>query len=823
MEVASALKMDKSNGWLNTIVLICALGTILIGIVVLCGWALGFNEINSFGENFIPMAEESAILFLISGIALILIRSNNKSRLINNLIISSAVVIGVIAILALVDFATGYIWNLSDFIGSQNVIKEGLVIGKISFLTALCFIFLSVALLLLNTNASKYSPIFSITVLITGYTISVGYSFGVPYLYSGTTIPMAWPTAIAFMISSLGALMAIGKENVPICYFVEESTRARMLRGLLPLIFCIMMAQNYFEAYNNENFNNSSALIHSIVDILSLLAAGSIISFLSRSLGNSIDQNIAERKLVEKDLKRSEIELRKAQHITHIGSFFLDLTTNEVTWTEELYKMFGFDPALPPPPLKESQKLFTPESWTLLSTSIVNTIKTGVPFEIELKTIRKGGSYGWIWAQGEAINDTEGKLKNLWGVVQDITERKRIEEELKQAKEKAEGSDRLKSAFLANMSHEIRTPMNGILGFASLLKEPNLSGDEQQEYIAIIEKSGARMLNIINDIVDISKIESGLLEVHLTDININDKIEYIYNLFKPEAESKRLDLIFNNNFSDHEAIIETDEVKLFSIISNLVKNAIKYTDFGSIEFGYQLSPSISDKGQNILAFYIKDTGKGISPERHDAIFERFIQADIEDIEARQGAGLGLSIAKAYVEILGGRIWVESEEKKGSTFYVTIPYCAKSNKRVVIENSITSVNKENHFNPVASDLKILIVDDDETSELFLDILVEKISKNVFRAQTGNDAINICRNNPDIELIFMDIKMPDMNGYEATRQIREFNQDVIIIAQTAYALIGDREKAIKAGCNDYIAKPIDREKLDAMIRKYCTLSQ
>ena len=235
--------------------------------------------------------------------------------------------------------------------------------------------------------------------------------------------------------------------------------------------------------------------------------------------------------------------------------------------------------------------------------------------------------------------------------------------------EKAQMADKLKSAFLANMSHEIRTPMNGILGFADLLKNPNLTGEEMKEYIGIIEKSGARMLNIINDIVDISKIESGLMKLNVEESNVNEQLEFIYNFFRPEVEAKGMTLSYIRTLATEDATIKTDREKLFAILTNLIKNAIKYSNKGFIEFGYY------QKGNN-LEFFVKDTGIGIPKNRLSAIFERFIQADITDRMARQGAGLGLAISKAYVEMLGGKIWVESEEGIGSTFYFTHPYQSK---------------------------------------------------------------------------------------------------------------------------------------------------
>ena len=379
--------------------------------------------------------------------------------------------------------------------------------------------------------------------------------------------------------------------------------------------------------------------------------------------------------------------------------------------------------------------------------------------------------------------------------------------ELTIAKEQAEESDRLKSAFLTNMSHEILTPMNGILGFAELLKEPNLSSDDQQDYIQTIQISGARMLNTINSIVDISKIESGLMKVEIKETNINEKIEFTYKFFKPEAEIKGLQLLFKNSLPTKEAIIKTDNEKVYGMLANLIKNAIKFTYEGSIEFGYE------KKGE-YLEFFVKDTGIGIPQNQHKLIFERFRQGSESHNRGYEGSGLGLSIAKSYVEMLGGEIWVESEEGKGSKFYFTIPYNAVSEEKMEIVNAVSTEHKEVQ----AKNLKILIVEDDEISYSFLTKTLQKISKEVLHAITGVQAVEACRNNPDLDLVLMDIRMPKMDGNEATRQIRQFNTNVIIIAQTAYAFSGDKEMAIEAGCNDYISKPINIASLFELIRKH-----
>ena len=417
------------------------------------------------------------------------------------------------------------------------------------------------------------------------------------------------------------------------------------------------------------------------------------------------------------------------------------------------------------------------------------------------------GSYLWFESIGTFLFDENDIPIEMLFSTRDITEQKRIEDELQIAKEKAEESDRLKSAFLANMTHEIRTPMNGILGFAELLKEPHLADDQQKEYIDIIEKSGERLLNIINNIVDISKIEAGVMEVEPKECNINEQLEYAYNFFKPEVEKKGLSLnLIKRLPAEHQTTI-TDREMLLAILTNLIKNAIKYSKAGVIEFGCRL------KGASLM-FFVKDTGVGIAKDRHQAIFDRFVQADIEDKEARQGAGLGLSISKAYVEMLGGEIWVDSEVGEGSTFYFTIPYRVKHQKTDT--QKINEPEKQDTNEEIR--LKILIVDDDALSSMLMVNQLQSVSKEVLRAHTGSEAITMCKEHPDIDLILMDMKMPGMGGEEAARQIRQFNKEVVIIAQTANALIGNREKMLLAGCNNYITKPLSKDKIQALVQMY-----
>jgi len=529
------------------------------------------------------------------------------------------------------------------------------------------------------------------------------------------------------------------------------------------------------------------------------------ITFKNKSAVQLIVRDISERKMVQEALKQEKYLMEALMNNLPHHIYFKDKDCRFIRINKSHAKTFGLK--MPEEAIgKTDFDFFTEEHARSAYEDENKIIQTGKALIKEEKETWKDRPDSWVSTVKLPLIDNEGRIVGSFGISEDITDRKLAEFELLKAKDKAEESDRLKSAFLANMSHEIRTPMNGILGFADLLKEPNLSGDSQQEYIQVIQKSGIRMLNIINDIIDISKIESGQMEVNISETNVNDQTNYIYTFFKPEVEQKGLQFILKNALPNNEVILKTDREKIYAILTNLVKNAIKFTQKGSIEFGYNLK-------KDELEFFIKDTGAGIPKDQINLIFERFRQGSESLSKQYEGSGLGLSISKAYIELLGGKIWVESEVGKGTTFYFTIPYDSKlESSTLEYYNSLQEIEKQNKT------LKILIVEDDEASSILLDIALNSIAKEVLFAYNGVEAIEKCRNNPDIDLVMMDMKMHQMDGFEATRQIRCFNKEVVIIAQTAYTLTGDKEHVLEVGCNGYISKPIKRDQLLALIKSY-----
>lgn len=386
----------------------------------------------------------------------------------------------------------------------------------------------------------------------------------------------------------------------------------------------------------------------------------------------------------------------------------------------------------------------------------------------------------------------------------------KAEESLQLAKEKAEDSDRLKSLFLSNMSHEIRTPMNAILGFAEMLQDPELQIEEKDRFLDVIIKSGDNLLRLINDIIDISKIEAGQLRIIYSDCRLNELFAEMESFFNKELIRQRkehLTFYVQTGNQEPDFSVYTDTVRIRQIITNLVGNAIKFTDEGFIELGYRI------RGEKI-EFYIRDSGIGIPVDQQNHIFERFGQ--VKEVAARNlsGTGLGLTITKNLVELLGGRIWLDSYPAEGSTFWFSIPYKTGYHGTGQLFESESSQT-------ISIDLAgkcILVVEDVDTNYFYISSLLEKLGCRVIRATDGLKAVEICKTDDSVNLVLMDIELPVMDGYTATAEIKKFKPELPVVAQTAFAMMGEREKCIEAGCNDYIAKPIRKEILLETIARY-----
>lgn len=520
-------------------------------------------------------------------------------------------------------------------------------------------------------------------------------------------------------------------------------------------------------------------------------------------------RDITELKGKERELFDNQWHLMQAQRIGKIGSWEFIPKYNKLICSEELHRIFGLDYQTALFPVEKLKQFLTPGIQQKLDNFISNFPGIVDPFEFEI-AIMVNNEMRYCQIKGESIYGRSGHIKKIHGTLQDFTERKQMEQELEDAKKKAEESDKLKSAFLANMSHEIRTPLNGILGFSEILRRRNLQAEKRQFYTEIINSNGKQLLKIISDIIDISKIESGQIKLEETHCYVKDMLVELFTIFENDLNVKgknniSLKLELPENASDVRILC--DELRVRQVLSNLLANAIKFTYQGSIVFGYCI------RGNNI-EFFVRDTGIGIKFEYQKMVFERFRQANEGVSREFGGTGLGLAISKSFVELMGGKIWVDSKEGEGSEFRFS--FATEIQDEPIPTSSEKYLN--GHYN--WSGKRILIVEDDLPSVHFFQETLEETHAVLFHADDGVKAIELTQEHkPDI--ILMDIRLPKVNGLDAIKTIRQKNTQVRIIAITANAFAEDRIKCLKAGSNDYLAKPVERMQLLTTIDKFMQL--
>ena len=553
----------------------------------------------------------------------------------------------------------------------------------------------------------------------------------------------------------------------------------------------------------------------------------------------AIGHDITERIKTEEALRTSEAQLSIALKIAHLGYWEYDVKEDLFYFNDHFYSIFktssdkvgGYTMS----PEQYAKTFLHPDDAGLVGEEVKKSLTIKDPnFQRQLEHRIKyaDGSVGYISVRYFVVKDKQGRTIRTFGANQDITQQKEVEKkleeqnreyqslnrklkeslkqlkqvnrELEKAKLKAEESDKLKSAFLANMSHEIRTPMNGIIGFSKMLNRPNLSDERKKQYTEIINEMCRQLLNLINDIIDISKIETGQIKILLGKCNLNDLLFHLYSFYKPLAAKNKINLYMQKVLRDDQADIETDSAKLRQILDNLLSNALKFTHNGYVKFGYHALP---DK----IEFFVEDTGIGIAKNLHEKIFNRFTQAQNQADKIYGGTGLGLSICKAYVEKLGGEIWVNSFPGRGSGFFFNLPIkWTETQKREAIN--------QNDKQKTSDKSTILVVEDEDYNYLYIEEVLLDLQVNILHAKSGKEAVELSKKHPDIQLILMDIKLPDFNGFEALKQIKTILPNVPAIAQTAYALSGDKEIALEMGFTDYIAKPIDDIELVSKVQQF-----
>ncbi len=489
------------------------------------------------------------------------------------------------------------------------------------------------------------------------------------------------------------------------------------------------------------------------------------------------------------------------------GILIINKENSIIQANTKAYELFGYNeneligmrPQDLSPEIQEDGELSDTKARRVISEALL-----GKPLRFLWQHLKKDGSIFHLDISLGTSEHESGQL--IHALLRDITGQKELENELKQAKKRAEEADQMKSAFLANMSHDIRTPLNSIIGFSEILLEEDTTEDEKLEYTQLIVSAGKSLQQLIDDIIDLSKIEAGQIRIVKTEVDINQLLDELFTTFtnlRQSSQKDNIELRLKKQIRDKSLLISTDPFRFRQIMSNLLSNALKFIDRGYIEFGYTLSES------NLIQFYVKDTGVGIEREKAAVIFQRFGQIDSTYKRNHSGTGLGLSICKSLVELLGGSIWFDSEKDLGTTFYFTLP---------IDEAELPKqTGSANDGNTDWSDKVFLVVDDVQSNYLFLKAMFKETAAAVVWARTGKEAIDLVQKSSKIDLVLMDIRMPEMDGYEASRRLRNLYPELPIIAQTAFTEPEDFELAMQAGCDEYITKPICANELLAIVKR------
>ncbi|HEY9167983.1 MAG TPA: ATP-binding protein [Lutibacter sp.] len=770
---------------------------VFISCIVLVGWGTGWLQLAQISKSFIPMPPSSALLFILSCSVLILIKKDNNFKPIKYLTTFLAYFLLVIAIYAVFDhlFFKG---EFGTFLAQKQVVLGNVYSGQMSVITDVFFLIQSIVLVLLLKKMA-YRKIIGFLASLLYFSSAffiITYIENVPDLHQVHNFPISVLNSISFFLFSYALLAQINYQFWPFSHVYKSTIESRLILVFIPVIVVFILLDHLIKAHFNVN-EVFGPLTSSILLYLYILITVSILLLIAKYFGRQLE-------LVNNLKIKSETRFREIAE-----------NLEDVFWIISP-KKFRFEYISP-----SAEKIFgTSQQEIYNNPSILNDIihpddkqqvlealensKSG-NYDIEYRIVLLNGEIRWIRDYGSPIFNNQGAFIRLVGISSDITNRKEMFNELLVAKERAENSDCLKSAFLANISHEIRTPMNSILGFSELLMNKDISGDKQEKYHEIINASGNRLMNLISDIVDVSRIEAKELSLIPKAFNLNKLLDQLHHQFSISPKNKNTSIRVSKGLKDADSFINCEETRLAQILSNLLENALKFTHNGTIEFGYIVN-------EEILHFYVKDSGVGINAKDHQHIFERFYQSDNGILEVKDGTGLGLAISKGIVELMGGKIWVESEPYKGATFHFTKPYC-----RITTQDDKKDDNLE--IEPKNAKPKtILIAEDEETNFWYLEAALENHPFNLIHVLNGKEAVDTMQNNNSIDLILMDFNMPVMNGLDATVEIRKTNSTIPIIALTAYALMADKEKALTIGCTDYLSKPVSKSNLLETINKH-----
>lgn len=783
---------------------------VLTGIFVIVLWAIGKGSLASILPDYKPMSPDTAIISAGFGLILYSGAYRTVGRMKKFLITLVLFILSSYAFLMIIEYFIETNLTVHTYFFQEKLIVRGFQANSSSPVSGSLFLLGGVAILirifghervkLMNMIAST-----GMILLYVGFVGLIGYFFGEPLLYGGNITPLSMPTTLVFFLLGFGILAMGGMKSFIFRSLSGTSGRAMILRSLLPILCLILIFDEWMDVLlaNHPLFNFIFA--STVLVLLMIPIGGWLVIRVTHKVFEEAEEAGKLRDAAEQALRNSEEQFRNLTYGAHDAIIVIGQDGRIRVFNPAAERIFGYsvqealampvDVLVPDGYANNHKKIIQRYSETGHSTVIGRTReltgkrKDGGIFPIELSLSE--------FRVGDEISFT--------GIIRDISERKETEAKLEQFTDELIESNATKDKFFSIISHDLRSPFNGILGLTNILLKDYRSMDEQEIKLLLgtLQKASEKAFDLTENLLLWANTQTNKISYLPMEFNLHSAIDEVVAIAKAQAAKKNIRLISDGAI---EQIVFGDKQMVNTIMRNLISNAIKFTPLGGT-----VVVSVARLNHH-CEISVKDTGIGIPEEHIPHIFNIERKYNTNGTSNESGTGLGLILCREFVENHGEKIWVESKYGKGTTFTFTLPWITDLGEKSISNNTVSQGGKALQL----TNLKILVAEDDLSSDLIITRMLKKISREILHARTGVETVEVCRNNPDLDIILMDIRMPEMSGDEATRQIRQFNQDVIIIAQTADGFAGDRNKAIEAGCNDYIAKPVVEDELLAMIR-------